>query len=95
MLLAVFDSGWYNYGDITFFLSYWVYIHVCVYVCVCVCVYTCVGVCIYTHTHSASRATLVVRNLPASAEDIRGTGSIPGPQDPREEEMTTCSSILP
>ena len=43
MLLAVYDSGWYNYGDITFFLSYWVYIHVCVYVCVCVCV--------CTHTH--------------------------------------------
>ena len=33
----------------------------------------------------------VVKNLPASAEDH---GSIPGWEDPREEEMATHSSIL-
>ena len=37
----------------------------------------------------------VVKNLPANAEDARGSGSIPGGQeDPLEEEMTTHSIIF-
>ena len=41
---------------------------VCVFVCVCVCV----------HAHRASQVALVVKNLPASAGDIRDSGLIPG-----------------
>jgi len=37
---------------------------------------------------------LVVKNPPASAEDIRDTGSIPGSGRSPEEGMTTHSSIL-
>ena len=37
-------------------------------VCVCVCV----------HAHRASQVALVVKNLPASAGDIRDSGLIPG-----------------
>ena len=37
----------------------------------------------------------MVKNLPASAGDIRDVGSIPGSEDPLEEEMATPSSILP
>ena len=36
----------------------------------------------------------MVKNLPASAGDIRDVGSIPGSEDPLEEEMATPSSIL-
>ena len=36
----------------------------------------------------------MVKNLPASAGDIRDAGSIPGQEDPLEEGMTTHSSIL-
>ena len=54
MLLAVFDSGWYSYGDTTFFYLT-EYIYTCVYTCVCVCVYTCVGVCIYTPTRRLAK----------------------------------------
>ena len=42
----------------------------------------------------ASQVALVVKNLPASAGDIGDTGSIPGSEDPLEEEMPTHSSIL-
>ena len=38
--------------------------------------------------------TLVVKNLPANAGDIRDVGSIPGREDPLEEGMATHSSIL-
>ena len=38
--------------------------------------------------------SLVVKNLLASAGDIRDVGSIPGLEDPLEEEMATHSSIL-
>ena len=34
------------------------------------------------------------KHLPASAGDTGDTGSIPGLEDPLEEEMTTHSSIL-
>ena len=35
-----------------------------------------------------------VENPPANAGDIRDTGSVPGSEDPLEEEMATHSSIL-
>ena len=38
-----------------------------------------------------SQVVLVVKNLPASAEDA---GSIPGLEDPLEQEMATHSSIV-
>ena len=38
--------------------------------------------------------TLVVKNPPADAGDIRDAGSIPGWEDPLEEGMATHSSIL-
>ena len=37
---------------------------------------------------------LVVKNLPASAGDIRDVGSIPGQEDPLEKGMATHPSIL-
>ena len=36
----------------------------------------------------------VVKNLPASAEDLEESSSIPGWEDPLVEEMTTHSSVL-
>ena len=36
----------------------------------------------------------MVKNPPASAGGIRDVGSIPGSEDPLEEEMATHSSIL-
>ena len=36
----------------------------------------------------------VVRNLPASAGEVRDMGLIPGQEDPLEEGMATHSSIL-
>ena len=36
----------------------------------------------------------MVKNLPTSAWDIRDMGSIPGLEDPLEEEMATHSSTL-
>ena len=36
----------------------------------------------------------MVKNLPANAGDARDMGSIPGSEDPLEEEMATHSSIL-
>ena len=42
----------------------------------------------------ASQLALVVKNPLANAGDIRDVGSIPGSEDPLEEEMTTHSSIL-
>ena len=36
----------------------------------------------------------MVKNLPANAGDARDAGSIPGLEDPLEEEMATHSSIL-
>ena len=36
----------------------------------------------------------MVKNLPANAEDAGDTGFIPGVEDPPEEEMANCSSIL-
>ena len=35
--------------------------------------------------------TLVVKNLPANAGDIRDTGLTPGLEEPLEEEMVTYS----
>ena len=42
----------------------------------------------------ASQVLLVLKNSPANAGDIRGTGSIPGLGNPLEEGMATHSSIL-
>ena len=36
----------------------------------------------------------MVKNLPPDAEDARDARSILGQEDPLEEEMATCSSIL-
>ena len=36
----------------------------------------------------------MVKNLPANAGDTKDAGSIPGREDPLEEEMATHSSIL-
>ena len=36
----------------------------------------------------------VVKNLPASAGDVRDVGLIPGREDPLEKEMATHSSVL-
>ena len=41
-------------------------------------------------TYGASKVVLVVKNLPASAADIRERGG----EDPLEEGMATHSSIL-
>ena len=37
---------------------------------------------------------LLVRNLPANAEDIRDVGSTPGSEDPLEKGMATHPSIV-
>ena len=37
----------------------------------------------------------VVKNPPASAEDARDTGSIPGQEDPLEKEMAIAPVFLP
>ena len=42
----------------------------------------------------ALQVALVVKNIPASAGDIRDSGSIPGQEDPLEEGVATHSSIL-
>ena len=36
----------------------------------------------------------MVKNPPANAGDVRDVGSIPGGEDPLEEGMAACSSIL-
>ena len=41
-----------------------------------------------------SDVALVVKNLPASARDLRDAGLIPGSEDPLEKEMATHYSIL-
>ena len=41
--------------------------------------------------HMGFRGGSVVKNLPANAGDA---GSIPGQEDPLEEEMATCYSIF-
>ena len=46
------------------------------------------------HTSWASKVTLLVKNLPATAGDIRDMGSILGWEDPLEEGMATHFSIL-
>ena len=43
---------------------------------------------------STSQVMLMVKNLPASAGDIADVGSVPGWEDPLEEERATHSSIL-
>ena len=42
----------------------------------------------------ASQVTIVIKNPPASAGEIRDLGSIPGSEDPLEEGVATHSSIL-
>ena len=41
-----------------------------------------------------AQVALVVKNPPVDAGDKRDIGSIPGREDPLEEEMATHSSIL-
>ena len=42
----------------------------------------------------ASQVTVVVKNPPASAGDVRDAGSVVGQEDPVAEGMATHSSIL-
>ena len=37
---------------------------------------------------------LVVKNLPANAGDLKDAGSIPGQEDPLEEDMTIHTTVL-
>ena len=46
------------------------------------------------YRYLASQVALVVKNLPASAGDIRDSGLILGQEDPLEEGMATPSSSL-
>ena len=50
----------------------------------------------YTHTHiyMSFQVALVVKNLPASAGDVRCAGLICGQENPLEEGRATQSSIL-
>ena len=48
----------------------------------------------FVHCSWASQVALVVRNLPASAGNMRDTGSVPGLGRSLEEGMTIHSSIL-
>ena len=48
----------------------------------------------HTHTYMAFQVALVVKNLPASAGDVRCTGLIRGEKNPLEEGTATHSSIL-
>ena len=45
-------------------------------------------------SHKTSQVALVVKNLPASAGDIRDMGLILGWEEPLEKGMATHSSIL-
>ena len=50
----------------------------------------------WTETYiRASQVLLVVKDLPANAGDIRDQSSIPGSEDPLEEEMATTPAFLP
>ena len=40
------------------------------------------------------QVALVIKSAPASAEEVRSVGSIPGPEDPLEKGMLTHSSIF-
>ena len=40
------------------------------------------------------QVALVIKSLPANAEEIRFVGSIPGPEHPLEKGMLTHSSIF-
>ena len=44
--------------------------------------------------NTGAQVALVVKSLPASAGDVRDTGSFPGFGDPLEEEMAAHSSLL-
>ena len=48
----------------------------------------------HIHMYRASRVVLEVKNLPANAGDIRGTGQPQGWEDPLEEGKATHSSIF-
>ena len=48
----------------------------------------------HLHRHSASQVAIVVKNLPASAGDLRDVSSIPGSGIPLEEGVATHSNIL-
>ena len=61
------------------------------YICIYIYMYIYMHMCVYVW---ASLVTLVVKNLPANAGDIRDKGSILGQEDSLEEEMETYSSIL-
>ena len=45
-------------------------------------------------TYGASQVALVVKNLPANAQNIRNIDSIPGSGRSLKEELATCASCL-
>ena len=45
-------------------------------------------------TRTASQVAVVVKNLPASAGDVKDEGSVSRQEDPLEKEMATHSSIF-
>ena len=45
-------------------------------------------------TTGASQVVLEIKNLPASAGEVRDVGSIPGSEDPLEESMAAHFTIL-
>ena len=47
-----------------------------------------------TSSLRVAQVALVVKNLSASAGDVRDVGSIPGQEDPLEKGMATHSSTL-
>ena len=47
-----------------------------------------------SHYMGPSQVALVVKNLSASAGDLRDVGSIPGSEGPLEEGMASHNSIL-
>ena len=54
------------------------YICLYTYVCVCVCIYVYVYVCIHIQIYKGFPGGTSGKNLPANAEDVKDTGSIPG-----------------
>ena len=68
------------------------YIHI--YMCVCMCVYIYIYIYTLFFFWALSQVALEVKNLPASAGDVRDTGLIPGLGRSPAEGMATHSSFL-
>ena len=64
-----------------------------VYTYVCIYVYIHSHMCIHMYVYTASQVAPMVK-IACRAGDARGAGSVPGREDPLEEEMAPHSSIL-